>query len=164
MSEDFTLEHLLHEAAGERGVDFRGYKRSTLERRIRKRMFEVKCPDYGDYAGYLRSHPDEVNDLLNTVLINVTEFFRDPQIWEALRRSSATHRSGRRCGARYCPSCSGDASPAMPSAAGARAALREKKPTPSRWLCGMCCPMETEMPTATTPPEHHCESKSDDHL
>jgi two-component system, chemotaxis family, CheB/CheR fusion protein len=85
MSQDFTLERLLDEIASQRNVDLRGYKRSTLERRFRKRMFEVKCADYGDYAAFLRAHPAEVNQLLNTVLINVTEFFRDPQAWEVLR-------------------------------------------------------------------------------
>jgi len=86
MTQEFTLEQLLHEIAEERGADFRGYKRSTLERRIRKRMFDVKAPDFGHYAEYLRAHPDEINELLNTVLINVTEFFRDPQAWDVLRK------------------------------------------------------------------------------
>ena len=86
MTEDFTLEQLLHEIATERGTDFRGYKRSTLERRIRKRMFEVKAPDYRHYSEYLRANPDEINELINTILINVTEFFRDPQAWEVLRK------------------------------------------------------------------------------
>lgn len=86
MTEDFSLERLLHEIAEDRGVDFRVYKRSTLDRRIRKRMFDVKIGNYGDYAAYLREHSDELNELLNTVLINVTEFFRDPPAWEVLRR------------------------------------------------------------------------------
>ena len=86
MNQEFTLEHLLQEIASERGVDFRSYKRSTLDRRIRKRMFEVKASNYGAYAEYLRGNRDEVNELLNTVLINVTEFFRDPQAWEVLHR------------------------------------------------------------------------------
>ena len=86
MSSNYTLEDLLHEIAAERGVDFRAYKRSTLERRIRKRMFDIKAGSYAEYAERLRAHPDEVNELLNTVLINVTEFFRDPQAWEFLRR------------------------------------------------------------------------------
>ncbi len=86
MNAEFTLENLLQEIAAERSVDFRVYKRSTLERRFRKRMFEVKIPNYADYAAYLHTHPEEINELLNTVLINVTEFFRDPQAWELLRR------------------------------------------------------------------------------
>jgi len=86
MTKEFTLEHLLHAIAAERGVDFRGYKRSTLERRLRKRMLEVEASGYADYAAYLRNRPDEINELLNTILINVTEFFRDPPAWEVLRR------------------------------------------------------------------------------
>jgi len=86
MIHEFTLEELLHEIAEDRGADFRGYKRSTLERRIRKRMFDVKAPDFSHYAEYLRAHPDEINELINTILINVTEFFRDPQAWDVLRK------------------------------------------------------------------------------
>jgi two-component system, chemotaxis family, CheB/CheR fusion protein len=86
MSESVSLEGLLQEIASERGVDFRAYKRSTLERRFRRRMFDVKAGNYGQYSEYLRAHPKEINELLNTVLINVTEFFRDPQAWEVLRR------------------------------------------------------------------------------
>jgi two-component system CheB/CheR fusion protein len=86
VSDGINLENLLQEIASERGVDFRGYKRSTLERRFRKRMSDVKAPSYAEYSQYLRSHADEVNELLNTVLINVTEFFRDRPAWEVLRR------------------------------------------------------------------------------
>ncbi len=86
MSSEYSLEDLLRAIASERGVDFRAYKRSTLERRIRKRMFDIKAGSYAEYADRLRADADEINELLNTVLINVTEFFRDPQAWEVLRR------------------------------------------------------------------------------
>jgi two-component system CheB/CheR fusion protein len=48
-------------------------------------MFQLKIGSYGEYADYIRNRPSEVNDLLNAVLINVTQFFRDPQAWEVLR-------------------------------------------------------------------------------
>ncbi len=83
---DVTLRDVLQYLAEERKLDFRGYKASSLERRFRHRMFQVKIGDYGDYLERLRNHPEEVNDLLNTVLINVTHFFRDPQGWEVLRQ------------------------------------------------------------------------------
>ncbi len=85
MSKDVTLKELLQELAEERGFDFRGYKKTTLERRFRKRMFEVNQGSYADYAVYVRQHPEEINQLLNTILINVTEFFRDLPAWEILR-------------------------------------------------------------------------------
>src|SRR5437773_324389 len=80
-----SLKELLQQLAEERNFDLRGYKLSSLERRFRHRMFQLKIGSYGEYADYIRNRPSEVNDLLNAVLINVTQFFRDPQTWEVLR-------------------------------------------------------------------------------
>jgi two-component system, chemotaxis family, CheB/CheR fusion protein len=80
-----SLEQLLTQLAEERDFDLRGYKRATLERRIKKRMAGVKTADYADYLEHIRRNPEEISALLNTVLINVTEFFRDPQAWDFLR-------------------------------------------------------------------------------
>ena len=85
MAKDVTLKDLLQELAEQRSFDFRGYKKTTLERRFRRRMFQLNVPDYREYGEYIRRHPDEINHLLNTILINVTEFFRDPPAWEILR-------------------------------------------------------------------------------
>jgi two-component system CheB/CheR fusion protein len=85
MAGDFTLKDLLQELAEQRNFDFRGYKKSTLERRLRRRMFQLNLAGYAEYSEYINEHPDEVNQLLNTILINVTEFFRDPPAWEILR-------------------------------------------------------------------------------
>ena len=85
MSKDLSLKDLLQELAEHRGFDFRGYKKTTLERRFRKRMFQLNIGSYAEYGTYLRKNPDEANELLNTILINVTEFFRDPPAWEILR-------------------------------------------------------------------------------
>jgi len=48
-------------------------------------MFQLNLGSYADYGEYINKHPDEINELLNTILINVTEFFRDPPAWEILR-------------------------------------------------------------------------------
>jgi two-component system, chemotaxis family, CheB/CheR fusion protein len=85
MAKDLSLKDLLEELAEQRNFDFRGYKRSTIERRFRRRMSELSIASYAQYSDYIRKHPDEVNQLLNTILINVTEFFRDPPAWEILR-------------------------------------------------------------------------------
>ncbi|HET8660694.1 MAG TPA: CheR family methyltransferase [Micromonosporaceae bacterium] len=68
-----------------RGFDFTGYKRSSLMRRVGRRMSEVKADGYAEYLDYLQVHPDEFTVLFNTILINVTDFFRDPEAWEHLR-------------------------------------------------------------------------------
>jgi two-component system CheB/CheR fusion protein len=67
-----------------RGFDFSGYKLSSLIRRVRKRMQQIGIGSYLDYIDFLEVHPDELTSLFNTVLINVTAFFRDPQTWRAL--------------------------------------------------------------------------------
>lgn len=82
---EFNLRELLQELAEERKFDLRGYKITSLERRFRHRMFQLKIDDYSNYSDYIRRNPAEVNDLLNTVLINTTQFFRDPQAWNVLR-------------------------------------------------------------------------------
>ena len=79
-----TLDTLLEFIKESRGFDFTGYKRSSIERRIAKRMSEVDVERYEDYLDYLQLHSEEFDELFNTILINVTGFFRDPQAWEYL--------------------------------------------------------------------------------
>jgi two-component system CheB/CheR fusion protein len=79
-----SLKELLQQLAEKRNLDLRGYKLTTLERRFRHRMFQLRVGSFEDYADYIRHNPAEVTNLLNTVLINVTQFFRDPQAWDLL--------------------------------------------------------------------------------
>src|ERR1043166_1045320 len=84
MAEEHTLKDLVHALAEERGLDLRGYKLSTLERRIRRRMQQVNVGTYREYLDYIRRDQSETAKLLDTVLSNVTRFFRDVQAWDAL--------------------------------------------------------------------------------
>ncbi|MGW4487382.1 CheR family methyltransferase [Amycolatopsis sp. NPDC004368] len=68
-----------------RGFDFTGYKRSSLMRRVRRRMTQIGIESYGDYIDQLQVNAEEFVALFNTILINVTGFFRDPEAWEYLR-------------------------------------------------------------------------------
>jgi two-component system CheB/CheR fusion protein len=74
------LEYLLRA----RGFDFHGYKPASLMRRVRKRMDVVGVDTFPAYQDYLEVHVDEFGELFNTILINVTSFFRDPEAWESL--------------------------------------------------------------------------------
>ncbi|MBV9109950.1 MAG: PAS domain S-box protein [Gemmatimonadetes bacterium] len=85
-SSEEAFESLLDFLRDDRGFDFTGYKRSTLGRRVRKRMAEVEVEEYDAYRRYLEAHPEEFTALFNTILINVTGFFRDPEAWEVLAR------------------------------------------------------------------------------
>jgi two-component system, chemotaxis family, CheB/CheR fusion protein len=82
---DPPFESLLRYIQESRGLDFRGYKRTSLRRRITLRMEAVGAQDFAAYQAHLEVDPSEFEDLLNTVLINVTSFFRDPEAWEVLR-------------------------------------------------------------------------------
>jgi two-component system, chemotaxis family, CheB/CheR fusion protein len=77
---DALLEYLKRS----RGFDFTGYKRASLTRRVHKRMLAIGVTTYPEFARRLEQDPAEFEHLCNTVLINVTAFFRDGVPWEAL--------------------------------------------------------------------------------
>ncbi|TAK89889.1 MAG: PAS domain-containing protein [Burkholderiaceae bacterium] len=68
------------------GNDFSQYKKSTIGRRIERRMLQHNLESMEDYARYLKEQPAEVHKLFQEVLINVTSFFRDAEAFELLRR------------------------------------------------------------------------------
>jgi two-component system, chemotaxis family, CheB/CheR fusion protein len=76
------FESLLKYIKRVRGFDFMGYKRSSLKRRIDRRMQMLQIEDYDQYNDYLEVHPEEFTHLFDTMLINVTDFFRDKPIWD----------------------------------------------------------------------------------
>ncbi|AFZ24076.1 PAS domain S-box [Cylindrospermum stagnale PCC 7417] len=84
LEKDPEFENLLVYLRQSRGFDFSGYKRSTLMRRVNKRLQIFNLERFGDYMDYLEVYPDEFNNLFNTILINVTGFFRDTAAWEQL--------------------------------------------------------------------------------
>ena len=79
-----TLEVLLDYLRRSRGFDFTGYKRTSLSRRVQKRMQDVGADTYLSYLDLLEVDPDEFTQLFNTILLNVTSFFRDPPTWDYL--------------------------------------------------------------------------------
>jgi two-component system, chemotaxis family, CheB/CheR fusion protein len=83
-SDEERVEVLLDYLKATRGFDFTAYKRSSLMRRIQKRLQVVSTGSYEEYPSYLETHPEEFGLLFNTILINVTSFFRDPEAWAFL--------------------------------------------------------------------------------
>jgi two-component system CheB/CheR fusion protein len=75
---DALLEYLKRT----RGFDFSAYKRAGLMRRVQRRLQVLQIESFADYLDYLEVHPDEFSRLFNTILINVTAFFRDPPVWD----------------------------------------------------------------------------------
>ncbi|RYE04016.1 MAG: chemotaxis protein CheR, partial [Sphingobacteriaceae bacterium] len=69
----------------ETGHDFSQYKKSTITRRIDRRLAFHQLPDYSSYINYLRENPHETTILFNELLIGVTKFFRDAAAFDSLK-------------------------------------------------------------------------------
>jgi len=79
---DITV--LLEKIYSDRGWDFRDYKKTSLSRRISKRMQAHNISTYGDYCGVLEADPAEYPRLFSNITIKVSEFFRETEVYEAL--------------------------------------------------------------------------------
>ncbi|WP_066408253.1 CheR family methyltransferase [Flavisolibacter tropicus] len=82
---DESLKSILNLLNRNIGVDFSGYKKTTIKRRIIRRMMLHKLDNLRDYMDYLKKHSGEANALYQDLLINVTTFFRDPDTSEYLK-------------------------------------------------------------------------------
>ncbi len=69
------------------GVDFAQYKPNTIRRRILRRMALRRMDNLNVYATKLRSDSEELHALYEDILINVTEFFREPEAFDALKKT-----------------------------------------------------------------------------
>jgi two-component system CheB/CheR fusion protein len=70
------------------GHDFSFYKSNTLYRRIERRMGIHQIDKIAGYVHYLQENPEELDLLFKEILIGVTSFFRDPQVWKFLREQT----------------------------------------------------------------------------
>jgi two-component system, chemotaxis family, CheB/CheR fusion protein len=70
-----------------KGVDFSDYKQTTISRRIKRRILINKLNSIDDYAGYIKNNKDEAEALYKDLLINVTEFFREPLVFDVLKKT-----------------------------------------------------------------------------
>ncbi|GAA5533667.1 CheR family methyltransferase [Deinococcus aluminii] len=81
---DPALQKILLLIRSRTGQDFTGYKKSTLVRRIDRRMKSHRIDRVAQYVRYLQENPREVEALISDLTINVTAFFRDPEAFEQL--------------------------------------------------------------------------------
>ena len=104
-----AFEALLGHLRRTRNFDLAGYKRAGLLRRLTKRMRMVGIDDVPSYITHLETNPEEFVKLLDTLLINVTAFFRDDLPWEYLSSDVLPRLSERRATAEpirvWCAGC-----------------------------------------------------------
>jgi two-component system CheB/CheR fusion protein len=83
---DDEINQILTLVRGATGDDFTYYKKSTIKRRIRRRMVLHKMEKLAQYLRYLRGNREELQELYQDILVNVTGFFRDPTVYQALKK------------------------------------------------------------------------------
>lgn len=89
MQDSFTYLGEIVELLRKRsGNDFSLYKTNTLHRRIDRRMAVHRMLSVNDYLAYLGNNPEELDLLFKELLIGVTSFFRDPEVWDYLRNEA----------------------------------------------------------------------------
>jgi len=81
---DGALKKMCVLLRGQTGHDFSQYKETTLVRRIGRRMALQQIEQPEDYLRYARENPQEVDALFRDLLIGVTHFFRDREVFKAL--------------------------------------------------------------------------------
>ncbi len=82
-----ALHDLLDRVKAASGIDFSHYKPATIRRRLAQQIGAVGCRTIPAYLDYLDATPGELQRLVRTFLIKVTEFFRDAELFEALRKT-----------------------------------------------------------------------------
>lgn len=80
-----TFQLLLNKVFEDRSLDFRHYRQGLLKRRVAIRMRKNNVDSYPDYLRLLIKNPEEYEKLFEVLCINVSEFFRDPEIWAAIK-------------------------------------------------------------------------------
>ncbi len=81
-----NLQRILSQVHARTGHDFKQYKRSTILRRVERRMQLNGYPTLEGYLNYLRHNANEAQAMFNDILIGVTNFFRDRESWLALEK------------------------------------------------------------------------------
>ena len=77
-------QRLFEYVNGLRGIDLSLYRRATVARKLDLRLDETATRSYTEYLGYLKSHPGEIDNLIKALTIKVSNFFRNPLVFELL--------------------------------------------------------------------------------
>lgn len=84
-SDELILPEVIELLAASTGLDLSGYRRSSMLRRVRRRMLLTGVSQMNDYLKLLRDDAKELQALHKDMLVNVTEFFRDPEVLEKIK-------------------------------------------------------------------------------
>ncbi len=85
MGDDADFIRIVNLLRGVSGIEYRQYKTATLRRRIARRMMLKRLDGLGEYSRFLQRNPEELRELQEDVLISLTRFFRDPEVWDVMK-------------------------------------------------------------------------------
>lgn len=83
---DREIADLVAQLYAKFGKDLSNYRLNTLKRRISLRMAALRMQSMNEYLSYLNREPEEIEKLLDSVTIHVTEFFRDPDVFDSIAK------------------------------------------------------------------------------
>jgi len=81
-----SFNKILHNIWRRRGVDFRQYRPRCLRRRVVVGMHDANVETFTQYLKFLKANPQSYDELLDRITINVSEFFRNPETFSAVRK------------------------------------------------------------------------------
>ncbi len=95
MIKDEELDLLINELSDKYGYDFTNYARASLKRRVNRLLIMDRFPSFAELLYKVRFEPDYLNHVVQELTVNVTEMFRDPALFKAIREEvlpvMATH-------------------------------------------------------------------------
>jgi len=78
------IDSIIRYISERRAIDFSTYRQGTIRRRLQYRIGLVGKKDYKSYLEYLKEEPSEIDHLIDCLFIKVSEFFRDPIVFEVI--------------------------------------------------------------------------------
>jgi len=79
-----VIDRILEQLQAAHGIDFASYKRSTIERRLERRLAKLQLHSLDEYHAFLAANPAERLAVFDDLLVHVTEFFRDQAVFDEL--------------------------------------------------------------------------------
>jgi len=80
------LDKILEVVREKRNLDFSQYRENLLSRRVMTRVRMAKRENFEQYLAYLKFHQEEIDNLMDALTINVTEFFRDARVFDVIEK------------------------------------------------------------------------------
>jgi len=93
---DPVLDKIIEKIYKERNLDFSQYREAILGRRVMTRVRLAKLDNFEQYLRFLDKHPEEMDKLMDAMTINVTEFFRDEYVFDAIEKKVFPELFGRK--------------------------------------------------------------------